>query len=104
MARWQTFILAAVLGAAIAPTGCAPHYVEPASDENNATLESLCERSLQELDALIETKATDDRFPTSALAEARALRDAAADLYLDGRSELALDLIDEAIALLENRK
>lgn len=105
MARWEGLILAVAIGAvAIAATGCSPRNVELTPDEEGASLESLCERSLQELAALIAAKTAEAGFPPDVLAEARALRAAAAELYIDGHSETALDLIDEAFALIRNRK
>jgi hypothetical protein len=89
------------VGLAVVAGACAP----PATTASDPVLlESICVRSLQELDSLIATTAAAGTVSGDAIAEARALRSAAADLYLDGDSELALELIDQAFVLLGTRK
>jgi hypothetical protein len=64
----------------------------------------LCEHSLSELNELIVAQVAAAELAAETIVEARALRDAAADLYLDGYHDVALDLIDQAFALLGKRK
>lgn len=63
-------------------------------------LESECERGLEALDRVIERSATSALVTAAALAEARALRREAGELYLESEFRLALELIDEALSLL----
>ncbi len=79
--------------------GCSPRY----ADTSYHSDETLCEQSLQQLDALIENKTGDPSLSPGAVAEAKELRRAAAGLYLNGDFELALELIDEAFALLRGK-
>ena len=53
------------------------------------------------LDSLIELRRRTVGFPAAAMVEATELRRSAMELILDEEYELALELIDEAIALLE---
>jgi hypothetical protein len=63
-------------------------------------LEFECEQELLYLDSLIESRRDDPGFAAAALAEAVELKRTATELILEGDFELALELIDEAIALL----
>jgi len=86
--------------------GCSPRNDRPGSPPPQSdpatrfSLEIECERELLYLDNLIESRRRDPGFQPGALAEAVALRQSAAELVLDEEFELALELIDEAIALL----
>jgi hypothetical protein len=63
-------------------------------------LEIECEQELLYLDSLIESRRRDAGFAAAALAEAVELRRTAMELMLEGDFDLALEFIDEAIALL----
>lgn len=88
--------------------GCASHgptrspdSASPAGgDAGKSHLEHECERELLYLDERIETSTRSAVLPAAILAEAVELRRSAAGLMLDGYYELALELIEEAIALL----
>jgi len=64
------------------------------------SLELECVQGLDALDAAIEKSSTDTQISPAALHEARALRETAGELYLEAHFQLALELIDEALALL----
>ena len=67
---------------------------------NITALELECESGLQSLDVAIERAAGDAAVSAAALYEAQALRETAGELYLEAQFQLALELIDEALALL----
>lgn len=87
-------------------TGCSPRNDAAGSSHPqsslvpNSPLEAECERELLYLDSLIESRRRVGDIPAAVLAEAVELRQSAAELILDEEFELALELIDEAIALL----
>jgi hypothetical protein len=88
---------------ALVQVGCTPQNAAPNPDITLVSgAEAECERSLQELADLILAESSHPSSPlgAEAIEEARELRAAAAELYLDGLYELALQLIDEAFALL----
>jgi hypothetical protein len=86
---------------ALIAAGCAPNTAgSPPGVALIPSTETECERSLQELADLIAAAAAEPTLKPAVLDEARELRAAAAGLYLDGLYELALQLIDEAFALL----
>ncbi len=64
------------------------------------SLESECERELLYLDKLIESRRGSGNLSAAVFAEAVELRRAATGLLLDEQYDLALEMIDEAIALL----
>ena len=81
--------------------GCSPGAAgsgSPADDIETRELE--CERGLEALDAAIRRATGDTMVSAAMLHEARALRETAGELYLEAEFELALELIDEALALL----
>jgi hypothetical protein len=86
--------------------GCSPRNDASGSShlqtslEPESPLEVECERELLYLDSLIESRRRDRDFPPAVLAEVIELRQSAAELILDVEFELALELMDEAIALL----
>lgn len=67
-----------------------------------SSLEYECERELLHLDELIRSSQTGPDPTGPALTEAVELRRVATDLMLDGDYGLALEMIEEAIALLRN--
>jgi hypothetical protein len=75
--------------------------VSAAELQSDSSLEIECERELVYLDTLIEATRRDRLFPPALLAEAIELRRAAGELFLTDEFELALELIDEAVALLK---
>lgn len=102
MTSWRLTLAAVGLCAVVAAApGCSPRY---AASGDDVTIEVLCERSLADLTALIDERAASPDVSAGAIAEARALRDVATDLYLDGNSNDALDFIDQAFRLLGRRK
>jgi hypothetical protein len=66
----------------------------------NTPLESECERELLFLDKLIESRRGAENLSAAVFAEAVELRRVAAGLLLDEQYDLALEMIEEAIALL----
>jgi len=63
-------------------------------------LEAEFELAIASLDRLLAEKSVVPGFPASRIAEARELRDAARELYVDGEYALALAFIDEALKIL----
>jgi hypothetical protein len=106
------FLMVAVLAAAVTclVPGCSPRNDAGGPSQSRSEpaprspLEIECERELLYLDSLIESRRRDRDFPPAALAEAIELRRSAAELILDEELELALELLDEAIALLRESK
>lgn len=97
--------LTTVAAIALSAPGCSPGAsgsgaVESDPAGNAAALEFECEQGLQALDDAIERSAKDALVPAATLHEARALRTTAGELYLEAEFQLALELIDEALALL----
>jgi hypothetical protein len=91
-------LLAAMAVAAAA--ACSPQPVARTNTDEPLTLDPACERALQDLDILIAERVAEGSTPRDVIAEARALREAAVEVYLQGDSELALDLVDQAFELL----
>ena len=90
-------------------SGCSPHKsagsTGGASDISyetgrNTLLEGECEQELLYLGSLIEARQRSGNLSAAVLAEAIELRRVAAGLILDAQYDLALELIEEAIALL----
>jgi hypothetical protein len=95
--RWTLAAVTAVI--VLTVTGCTPRF-----DSSQSPLKTECERELFYLDDLIESRSRNSDFPAAALAEAVELRKTAAELMLEDDYELALELIDEAIALLRDAR
>ena len=98
-------VVAALLAVSppLAGTGCAPRSDLQGSSPSysqKSPLELECERELLYLDRLIESRRRDTGVDAAALAEAVELRRSVMDLMLDEEYELALELIDEAVAIL----
>ena len=97
-------ICSGVLVIVIAITFCACAS-QPAADsttkspQNQDPIEVACEIALVELEQQIER--SQENVGAAALAEVRELYRFAKRLYLEREYELALELIDEALALLE---
>jgi hypothetical protein len=102
---WILWAAVMVAVALVCGPGCSARTASPrvaATElESNRTLMVECEREFLYLGSLIETKRRDRDFPAVVLAEVIALRRAAGELFFDGEYELALELIDEAVSLLE---
>jgi len=79
-----------------------PHSTDATPTHEQSGLEFECEQELLHLDGLIALQSDDAAFPEHRLIEARALRDVAADLCMEGQADLALELIAEAALLLGN--
>jgi hypothetical protein len=97
--------LGLVLCVAIGAPGCSPGASGSSLSEDDPAavaerLEVECERGLETLDRAIERSRDNALVARAALEEARALRDAAGELYLVAEFTLALELIDEALSLL----
>jgi hypothetical protein len=75
--------------------------LSPADPRVNSPLEIECERELVHLDALIEARRMDGRLRAEVLAEVIELRRAAGELFMRGEFELALELVEEAVSMLE---
>ena len=95
---------ALVVAAGVFAPGCSPRSdssgLSPADAVPKSPLEIECERELLYLEELLDSRRGDHDFPVAALAEAYELKQSAAELFLDEEYRLALELIDEAIALL----
>jgi hypothetical protein len=104
-ARLLGFAAVCVLAAVVVSgSGCSPRSQSPGDAgfvSQKSPLEKECERELLHLDSLLESRRRTADFPAAAIAEATELRRSAMELILDEEYELALELIDEAIALLE---
>jgi len=97
-------VVCAIAAALVTGSGCSPRDDLPGESgtySQKSPLEKECERELLYLDSLIETRGRIPDFSAAAMAEATELRRSAMELILDEEYELALELIDEAIALLE---
>ena len=97
-------VVCAIAAAVVTGSGCSPRSDSPGeagSYSQNSPLEKECERELLYLDSLLESRRRSADFPAAAMAEAAELRRSAMELILDEEYELALELIGEAIALLE---
>jgi hypothetical protein len=90
------------LSLAVCAPGCSPGASgsHPPESDPAGTLELECERGLEALDDAIQRSEKDALVSAAALHEARALRSTAGELYLEAEFQLALELIDEALALL----
>lgn len=97
-------VACAVTAAVLTGSGCSPRS-DPSGGTSTLSqkspLEKECERELLYLDSLLESRRRSADFPPAAMAEATELRRTAMELILDEEYELALEMIDEAIALLE---
>jgi hypothetical protein len=95
---------ALVVAVGVFAPGCSPRTDSSGLSQADAvpksSLEIECERELLYLEALLESRRRDHDFPAAVLAEAYELKQSAAELVLDEEYKLALELIDEAIALL----
>ena len=86
--------------------GCSQgHQPDSSSDEIRTDdsangLAVACERAIERLDSLLAKHELDPQRTPGLLFEARELRKAATDLYLDGEYALALLFIDEAISIM----
>jgi len=101
-----TAVVCLLAAAAVTGSGCAPRSDssgDAGSYSQISPLEKECERELLYLDSLIESRRGTPDFSAVAVAEAVELRQSALELILDEVYELALELIDEAIALLAPR-
>jgi len=79
----------------------------PSDDSLDATqkdpIEFACEIAMIELERMIEQRSTEADFPAAALIEAQELHRMGKQLYLEREYVLALELIEEAIDLLEEK-
>lgn len=92
-----------IAAAAMIESGCSPQagsHGQTGSYPQLSPLEKECERELLYLDSLIDSVRRAADGSTAVMAEAEELRRSAMELMLDEEFELALELIDEAIALL----
>jgi hypothetical protein len=107
----RAILLSVVAICLIATTVVTEYACAPPSDTRGGAesrfqeypLEKECERELLYLDGLIESSRRTAAVSPAALAEAVELRRAAVEFILDEEYELALELIDDAIALLTTR-
>jgi hypothetical protein len=95
---------ALVVAVGVFAPGCSPRTdssgLSRADVAPKSPLEIECDRELLYLEGLLEARRRDHDFSVAALAEAYELKQSAAELILDEEYQLALELIDEAIALL----
>ena len=99
-------VVCLIAAAAVTGSGCAPRSDssgDAGSSSQKSPLEKECERELLYLDSLIESRRENPDFSAAAIAEAVELRRSAVELILVEVYELALELINEAIAILAPR-
>jgi hypothetical protein len=99
-------VTAAVLAVTAAGNGCSPKNDssgDAVSYLQKSPLEKECERELLRLDGLIESHGESPGNSAADVAEAVELRRIAVELFLEEQYDLALELIEEAIALLAPR-
>jgi len=100
----SVILLVLTAGLAGCATGGNPsHSPSPADSSITAVSpeEMRCADALSRLDVLIASSDLVSASPSPALVEARALRRGAVELMASGDFDLALDLIESAIALFE---
>ncbi|MCI0451890.1 MAG: hypothetical protein L0Z51_05785 [Candidatus Latescibacteria bacterium] len=73
------------------------------ADSALAALEQACDAAVARVDELIALRDADPDFPRDLLAEARELRRAAVERFAAGDFPLALELLEAAALLLEDR-
>ena len=102
--QWKTVIIV-VIGSAL--LGCASN---PAPDESTPEVsidvdrfQISCELALLRLERLIELRSSEADFPKAVLLEAIELHRLGKELYLEEEYELALEIIEEGIALVEEK-
>ena len=84
--------------------GCSSHRAgdtHVATPDERDQVEIACEIALLQLEGLIEKRLSQNGFPLAVLIEARELQRMGKELYLEREYELALQLIAEAIEMLE---
>jgi hypothetical protein len=94
------FFLACALACAGNPA-TSPSVDGDANLTVRAEVERACDEALARVDEWIARRDADPAFPRDALAEARALRDAAVERFAAGDLNLALELLQSAESLLE---
>jgi hypothetical protein len=79
----------------------------PAHDKGDlpesGQIEIACEMALLQLESLIERKSNEGGVSPAVLAEAREIFRLGRELYLEREYDLALEMVEEAIAMLKER-
>jgi len=106
VAKPSAAVIAVLAACVLACASGSPPPMDAASagaapDSLSAALERACDAALERVDALIALRDVEPGFPRDALAEARALREAAVERYAAGDLSLALELLESAETLLE---
>ncbi len=96
--------IAALLFLAVAIAQCAPKNAPETSFDDEweeRYLEVTCEKNLSYLDRLIQERSVSERIPAALIVEAKEIFRLAESLYLEKEYILALELIDDAIKMLD---
>lgn len=98
-----TLLLACALACASGSLPPAGETDSGAPDSLHFGIERACEDALSRVDEWIAARDLEPDFPRAALAEARELREAAVGRLAAGDYELALELLQAAESLLQDR-
>jgi hypothetical protein len=104
--RAAALALLAACALACAASGPPPPddaFASAPTDSTLATLEHECDAALARVDVLIALRDAQPDFPRDVLADARELRRAAVERFAAGDLSLALELLEVATLLLEDR-
>jgi hypothetical protein len=85
--------------------GCGPKRSAPNLSEDSLggdIFELSCERALVHLYQLIEKRSSEEQFPPAKLIEAREYHQMGKELYLKREYELALEIIEAGIKLVQD--
>ena len=99
--RRQPPSIAAIAAVIVFSCSCASRSAGPHPGTAQPAIEIACEEGLIRLAELIDARSREATTDPGVLAEATALSRMARELYLEREYELALELIDEAVQLLE---
>ncbi len=111
--KLRTLATAAVISlaaAACGSTGPVPRTTPPGgtpltlTDSLSSALSEVCAQRLAQLDERLATTTVDRSVPRDRIVEAETLRDEAARRMLMWDYDLALELLDEALAILDGRR
>jgi lipoprotein NlpI len=97
-------VVSLVLVAGCIVWGCSanrPDQAVSAGIDDTDQTEIACEIALLRLEQLIQTRSSQENFPAAILFEANELYRIGMELYLEGEYGLSLELVEEAIKLLE---
>ena len=96
-------VLLAGVGCAAASMGCVSgsNTDAPTADLDRNPNELTCELALLHFEQLIDARSSEEAFSPAALIEAREIYQISRQLYLEREYQLALQLIEEGMLLVE---